>query len=136
MEEEKASREEMKLEAIRRLMTLKVHSDVIKELINNDRLYRSEHLQGFLFWLDDKEKEMVEEFERKRNVYVYHVIKTNTLDMGIIYDLLYITQYKDEWQFEREDAKNGYVLSYTKAHFLESGCIVIDGVNGGLVRML
>ena len=136
MKEEKASREEMKLEAIRRLMTLKVHSDVIKELINNDRLYRSEHLQGFLFWLDDKEKEMVEEFERKRNVYVYHVIKTNTLDMGIIYDLLYITQYKDEWQFEREDAENGYVLSYTKAHFLESGCIVIDGVNGGLVRML
>lgn len=132
---EKATKEEMKNEAIERLKMLKVHEDVINDLKNENKLYRSDGSLGILFWLDEEEKRIVREFEDKYKVLVYHVIKTNTLDFGFIYDLLFITNEKEYWQEERERLKAGIVLSHTKSQFSESGDIGIKNVNGGLVRL-
>lgn len=135
MELETASREEMKQEAIQRLKMLKVHENVIKDLENENTINRSDGPLGLLFWLNEKEKQFVREFENKYNVFVYHVIKTNTIDFGFIYDLLYITDEKEFWQEDKKQLKVGLALSYTKSQFSESGDIAIEKVNGGLVRL-
>lgn len=135
MELEKATREEMKNEAIQRLNTLKVHKNVINDLKNENELNRSDGPLGILFWLNEEEKQFVREFENKYNVFVYHVIKTNTIDYGFIYDLLYITDEKEYWQEERKRLITGLVLSYTKSQFSESGDIAIKKINGGIVRL-
>lgn len=135
MELEKASHEEMKEEAIKRLKILNVHKAVIDYLIEEETIYRSEGKLGILYWLNEEEKQIVKEFENKYNVFVYHVIKTNTIDMGYIYDLLYIIDEKEYWQEQRGQLEEGYALSYTKSQFSESGDIVIGNINGGLVRL-
>lgn len=135
MELGKASRGEMKQEAIERLKLLKVHEDVTKDLENENLIYRSDSPLGILYWLNEKEQQFVTEFENKYNVFVYHVIKTNTIDFGFIYDLIYITDEKEYWQEERQRLKEGLVLSHTISQFSESGDIAIENVNGGLVRM-
>ena len=152
MKLEKASREEMKKEALQRLEMLKVHENVTSDLENENILNKSEYSFGILYWLNNEEKTTVEEFENKYNVFVYHVIKTNATDFGFIYDLLFITDEKELhlesnnisdvkvldkelWLEERKRLKAGIVLSHTKSQFSESGDIAIKNVNGGLVRL-
>lgn len=130
----KASKEEMKKEAIERLKMLNVHKNVLNEFIIENILNKSEGKNGILYWLSDKEQEKVKEYEEKWNVLVYHVIKTYTLDLGILYDLLYITNKKEYWEDERKRLKNELVLSHTIGPFEESGDIVVKQVNGGVVR--
>ena len=65
MKLEKASREEMKKEALQRLKMLKVHENVISDLENENILNKSEYSFGILYWLNNEEKTTVEEFEHK-----------------------------------------------------------------------
>lgn len=132
---EKASKEEMKKEAIERLRMLDVYNSVLNEFINEDKLNKSEGKDGILYWLDDDEQEKVKGYEEKWNVLVYHVIKTYTIDFGLIYDLLYITNEKEFWEEERKRLKNGLVLTHTISCFEESGDITIKSINGGVVRV-
>lgn len=132
---EKANKKEMMEEAVRRMKALKIHKNVINDLKNKGVLNRSEGKSGILYWLNKEEEILVKNFETKYNVFVYHVIKTYTANMGCIYDLLYITEEKNIWEEEMERLKYGYVLSYTISQFSESGDILIKSRNGGLVRI-
>lgn len=135
MELEKASKEEMLQEGIKRMQLLKLHNNVINDLKNDGLLNKSEGRLGILYWLDEKEQAMVKEYENQRNILVYHVIKTYTLDMGVVYDLLFIIDEKGYWEEERERLKQGYVLSHSISQFNESGDILVKNKNGGLVRI-
>ena len=135
MKIEKASQEEMKQEAINRMKMLLLHQNVINEFKKENKLNKSEGPLGTLYWLDEEEKGMVKEYEEKWNVLVYHVIKSFTVEMGVIHDLLYITDEKDYWEEERKRLEQGIVLSHTKSQFSESGDIFVINVSGGLVRL-
>lgn len=135
MKLEKASQEEMKQEAINRMKMLLLHQNVINEFKKENKLNKSEGPLGTLYWLDEEEKGMVKEYEKKWNVLVYHVIKSFTVEMGVIYDLLYITDEKDYWEEERKRLEQGIVLSHTKSQFSESGDIFVINVSGGLARL-
>lgn len=127
--------EEQIAEALKRMKILDLHPNVLHEFETEQKLNRSETSLGLLYWLTDDELEIVKEFKEKYNVLVYHVIKTCTVQMGTIYDLLFITTDQDEWEIEREDLKDGYALSHTIADFSESGMIKIEKVNGGVRRV-
>lgn len=135
MDFEKASREEMKEEALNRMKMLLLHQNVINEFKKENKLNKSEGPLGTLYWLDEEEGDIVKEYEKKWNVLVYHVIKTFTKDMDVIYDLLYITDEKDYWEEERKRLEQGIVLSHTKSQFSESGDIFVINVSGGLARL-
>ena len=91
---------------------------------------------GILYWLDEEEQKLVDEFQNQNEgTLVYHVIKTHTLDFGVVYDLLFITENENEWESQREELKDDLVLSHTITCFPESGLIQIKRINGGLVRM-
>ena len=135
MKLEKASQEEMKQEAINRMKMLLLHQNVINEFKKENKLNKSEGPLGTLYWLDEEEGDIVKEYEKKWNVLVYHVIKSFTVEMGVIYDLLYITDEKDYWEEERKRLEQGIVLSHTKSQFSESGDIFVINVSGGLARL-
>ena len=59
MKLERASKEEMKEEALERLNLLKINRNVIKEFKEENILNKSEGILGSLYWLDEKEEEMV-----------------------------------------------------------------------------
>lgn len=132
---EKASKEEMKEEALERLKLLGIHKNAIKEFKEENILNKSEGILGSLYWLNEEEEEMVRKDEKNWNVLVYHIILTNTINNGKIYDLLFITEEKQYWLEERVRLKAGYVLSHTVSQFSESGDIFVKNKNGGLVRV-
>ena len=56
MKLERASKEEMKEEALERLNLLKINRNVIKEFKEENILNKSEGILGSLYWLDEKDK--------------------------------------------------------------------------------
>ena len=122
-------------EALVRMKILKLHPNVINEFKNENKLNRSEFGMGILYWLTDDEKQLVKDFEKEYEGYiVYHVIKTNTVDFGVVYDLLYVSPQVNEWVLDREKLKDNIVMSYTVTECAECGPIQIKMINGGLAR--
>ena len=127
---------EIKDEAIKRMKLLQLHQNVIKEFQDENKLNRSEFCKGILYWIKDEEQQLVNEFQKEHKGYlVYHIIKTETVDFGTVYDLLYVTPYEDEWSSEREELKDNWIYSYTVTEFAECGPIKVKCINGGLARV-
>ena len=131
------SKKEMKEEAIKRMKILRLHQNVIDDFINENKLNKSDSPLGALYWLDEKELEMIKDFEHKHSVIVYHVIHTFS-NLGETYELLFITKEKEEWEAEKVDLKNGFALAQVivmdYSPNSEMGYIGIENINGGLVR--
>ena len=125
---------EMKKEAIERMKMLKMLDNPIVEFDKEGKLNLSE--RGILFWLNKKEQNMVNEFERENDALVYHVIKSYT-NSGLMYSLLYVS-YSEEWSYDREDIKNesavAYVINVDAPECSEFGKIGIRPCFGGVIR--
>jgi len=130
------NKELQKQEALERMKLLKIHSNAIREFEKDNLVNLSEH-DGMLYWLNDKQKEMVTEFEKEHDAVVYHVIHNYT-EFGEIYSLLYVSKYKEEWTEDKNDIKYGTALVYVKNvdddWCSEFGSIGIRPQFGGLVR--
>ena len=85
----------------------------------------------------ENEQEFVKEFEEKYNAIVYHIIHNYT-EFGELYSLLFVSQHKEEWDWDNEDIKNNIAMVYVKNidedAFSEFGSIGIKSQFGGLVR--
>ncbi len=135
----------LKEEAIKRMKKLGLMDDVISLFSNEDRLYYSERqnkqFPATLFYLDNKPeyKEMVRKFEEKTGYVVYHCILTNTR-FGRILDMLFVSIYKEDWKYELEESRKGYI-SISMANNLDDeacsdmGSIEVRPVMGGLERI-
>ena len=135
-------------QAIERLEILEkeylLHENVLKEFKEDGTIYYSENLggafSGILYWLENKNEyvEKVRKIEKERNIFVYHCILNHTID-GDLLTMLYISEYQDEWEYEKNDLKNGcidvYVCNLSRDIDSEFGSVQITGVNGGLVRV-
>ena len=135
---EPVSEEEMIEEAIKRMKILRLHKNVIKEFEQERKLNKSDFNMGILFWLDNEEEKIVKELEKKYNFIVYHIINSYS-NLGETYEILFVSNNKDEWSAEKEDLTNGYamawveVLNYPKNS--EFGYIGVEARNGGVVRV-
>lgn len=129
-------REKQKTEALKRMKLLNLHKNVYLEFFNKNKLNLSEW-PGTLFYLNEKEKEIVSDFENEFNSLVYHVIKTKTND-EVIYSLLYVSQHEEEWKTDIENIENksifAYVFNEAEPFFSEFGLIGIQPNIGGLIR--
>ena len=135
-EKQKITNEEVDEEIVKRMKILELHQNVIKDYVDEHKVNKSEGKYAVLYWLNAKEKNLVREFEKKnKHCIVYHVIKSNSNNMGLIYDLLYVSlEDKEFWEDERADLRQGYALSNTVTEFPETGLIRIEKVNGGVIR--
>lgn len=138
----KATAAERKQEALKRLHMLNLHPNVLRDfkqgtLNRSDRGKFGPLTIGALFWLSDKEQEKVKEIEEEYGITVYHMTHER-MEFGELYDLLYVSSHKDEWERDRQDLKDGYpcvyVLNMEDPFCSEFGSIGIRSVGGGLIR--
>ena len=129
-------REQQKAEAIKRMKMLSLHPNVINEFITDNTLHKSEDY-GVVYWLDDEEKQIVKEFEKKHNAVVYHIIKSYT-EFGVLLNMFYVSQYIEEWEYDIGNIPENRQLCYVKnldvESFSEFGYICFRKSIGGLIR--
>ena len=134
----KVTREKKKEEAIKRMKALGIIDNAIKQFEEDDIVMVTEPPFGALYWLEDDEKEMVKEFEEENNALVFMVVRAFT-NFGKMDSLLFVSDYKEEWEMDNEAIVDGYVMSYTKNYNApdcsEMGSIVVKPSFGGLLRI-
>lgn len=132
------TREEKKIEAIYRLKLMDIIPDAIHQFEKDDTVMVSENPYGFLYWLDDSQKELVKKFEQEYNALVYLANLCNT-EFGQLLSLFYVSDHKDEWEMDNDDLANGYAMVYC-INFdwpdgSEFGFISFGFINGGITRI-
>ena len=140
-------KEQQKNEALNRLRLLQMKfellENVVTEFEQDDTLYYSEYInkntQGILYYVSNSEEltNTIKEFEEKHQAKVYHAILT-PLTYGRMLSLLYVSQYTEEWQRDRNELSEGLPLAYcinlddeVPAEFVG---IQIAKANGGITR--
>lgn len=134
----KATKEQMKQEALARLKLLNLHPNVVNEFQNEGKLNYSQGTLGILYWATDEMKQIVEIFEKKTGYTVYHLIDNYSELIGHMLTLLYVSTERDEWTYDRHDIQDGCPLAYvenmTYPDCSEFGSVGVRPANGGVVR--
>lgn len=136
-EEEEASIEEMREEALLRLkLFYQMEPFVYRNFKESNEVYISENY-GCLYSLNDEEEQLVKNVEADGDRIVFHVLHYNTR-YGEIYAMLYVYKDKSEWDSCRENLKfsgKSYCYAYNKNNpmFSEYGSIGVIQINGGLM---
>lgn len=105
------SREEKKIEAIKRMKAWGIFAPIIKQFEKEDLVSESAPPLGACFWLNDEQLARVREFEEKNNALVYHVIHSYT-NIGEMESYLFVSDYPEEWEMDRQDIGEGSQLVY------------------------
>lgn len=128
-------REEKQSEAIERLNRLNAASDVV-DGFKKGVIKLSEN--GECLLISEEQKKMIKLFEKKHNTLVYHVIRQNT-KFGQMYNLLYVSDCKSDWDSERDDIDDGilmaYVVNTVNPDCSEFGSIGVKSGLNGLLRV-
>lgn len=137
-----------KAEAIKRLKilqnTFELMETVTKEFEKENTLYYSEYVNktcpAILYWVANEEKyvNIIKEVEEQKNILIYHAILTPTI-YGKHLSLLYVSQYQEEWQNDRNDLNEGlpiaYCINLADPEMAEFGGIQIAGAMGGIRQL-
>ena len=136
-----------KKEALKRMKNLGLMKEVIDafERGGENSLYYSERINkmmpAVLYWVDNEKiyVKLVKEFEEKYNALVYHCILTHTTDWGDLFDMLYVSKYRDEWDMDNAGINEGFVfvnsVNISEGMCSELGSIKVRPVMGGLERI-
>lgn len=134
----KVPQERKKTEALERMKLLGIFPEAINQFKKSGQVMNSEPPYGALYWIDDGLAESVREFEEKYSALVYLVVHSYA-EFGEMYSLLYVSDYEEEWELDRQDIADGFAMTYTinldNPDFSEFGSIWFDKRSGGLVRI-
>ena len=129
-------KDKMIQEALTRMVMLNLFPKVIEDFKQNGELYAS--VDGFLYSLNDTEKNRIHKFEEETGALVFHVIKNKT-EIGRMLTFLYVSNYPDEWEADREDLLENmpiaYVANIDNEICSEFGAVGIRSHMGGVIRM-
>lgn len=136
----KVSIEEKRVEAIKRMKAFGFFSDTVKLFEKNGTPLSSEPPWGAFYALNDQQKAAVHEFEEEYGGLVYSVIRSFHQELGVIDNLLYVSDEKDEWPWDWGDIENMcpciYTVNYNTPEFSEFGSIGVKmGAGAGLIRI-
>lgn len=134
-----------KKEALKRMKNLGLMKDVIDAFKNDNVIHYSERINkqfpAVLYWVTNEPRyvDAIKKFEEKYDALVYHCILTHTADWGDLFDMLYVSKHKEEWDMDNEGIKDGYVfvnsVNISEGMFSELSSIKVRPVMGGLERI-
>ena len=129
------TREEMKQEAIQRMKDIQMRNDVIDSFANGKITMSS---KGNIFEVPQEKLEFVKEHEKEIGVMIYHVIHSFG-NIGETYEFLFVSNYREDWDYERNMIKRNNLYCYseniTHPDWSEAGSILVENVNGSLLRI-
>lgn len=124
------------LEAVNRMKLIGLHENAIQDFVNEGKLNLSDN--GFLFWLNESEQNIVDQWQQETGNLVYHVVKTRTT-FGLMYSFFYVSKYEEEWFMDNADLQEGYAVCYVynadDELSSEYGSIGFEMKFGGIVRV-
>ena len=107
--------EEKKTEALGRMKMLGIFTPTIQQFNELGKISVSEPPFGAFYWIEGEDFERVSKFEREYDALVFVGIRSYTT-VGRMDSYLYVSDYPEEWEADRELLKNGEALAYVYNH--------------------
>lgn len=136
--------EEVERERVRRLKALNIEPLALEEAINNKTIYISENmglpynvnyfLPGYTY--EKEVRQALTKVDKNRGV-PYWVIVDHLRDGGLLINILYVSLYKNNWEYERLDP-NGIISACvvnTNDETVDNRYIKIRCIHGGVKRL-
>ena len=105
------TREEMKAEAIARMLQLHLYPETIRQFERENLISESIPPFGTCYWLNEAQRERVRQLEAKYDILVYHFIHSFTT-IGEMESYLYVSNHPEEWEDDRAGLKEGETVAY------------------------
>ena len=123
-------------EALKRMKALGLNEKAISIFRESRKVYCSENT--YLRAANEKELEMIKQYEEKYGTLVYHIIHSDsTLGIGETYEMLNVSPYREDWSYERNTIKNGAPIcrseNITMPDCSESGSIGLHTLANGVL---
>lgn len=136
---EQSLKDRQKEEASTRLKLLDVPVRIRRDFERFGRIWLCSSPLGSYSDLSDALKEEIEKFEKKYDATVFMVVRAFSR-AGLLDSLLYVGKYEEEWEEEKLDINDGYIMTYTinwdHDFCSEFGSIAYHRLNdGGIVRL-
>jgi hypothetical protein len=133
------TKEERKQKAIEYMKKLGIYKPYISGFEEKNYVCYFEGFGGFWTWQDEKLSAKIKEIEEKYDCTVYAVTHEIT-EFGEIYDLLVVTDYKEEWDdLLYNNHSYNYAFAYcwnkTDNFCSEFGTIALQSFGGGIRRI-
>lgn len=129
-------REELKQEALKRMKLIKLSPQCIKAFETENKVWTSE--RGMLYD-DENVQNLVEIFEKDHPGYLVYHVDHAAFEFGDCYSFFIVSPYKEDWQMEIDDLKDGYAFCYVKNidddFCSEFGTIAFKSIFGGVCRV-
>lgn len=109
------SKEEKKIEAITRMKSLGIFDATIEQFETMDYVSISEPPFGAFYWAEGEDLKRIRDFEEEHNALVYVAVRSFT-SFGKMDAYLYVSDYDEEWEQDREDLKENTALAYVYNH--------------------
>ena len=119
---------ELKEECINRMKILKLKDNIIESFRNENTIYVS-HIKDKIEKATEEDMSLIKEYEIKKNIKIYHIIKQKTESKHISI-FLYVDANSNDWNNERRDIRLGYDcgIVYTKTKEIkEVGILSAEG---------
>lgn len=104
--------DEKRKEAIKRMKALGILPEAINQFRRGEPVMVSEPPFGGLYYVEPELQKRIDDFENENNAVVYLVVRSFT-SIGKMDSLLFVSDYKEEWEMDVDDIKNGIVFTYT-----------------------
>lgn len=98
-----------KKEAIKLMEIMGVKPIIIELFKEEDRVVMFENHMACL--ADDDQLVKIQRLEAEYGMKVFMIIRSHAF-FGVLDDYLFVSKYDDEWEMERDEARDGYALSY------------------------
>ena len=105
------SKEAKETEAIARMKAWGIYPPIVKQFEKEGLISESAPPLGACYWLDEEQIARVRDFEEQHNALVYHVVHSFT-NFGEMESYLYVSDYEEEWQRDRDDIDEWSQLVY------------------------
>lgn len=128
---------EKKEKAIERMKILDIANEAILKFEKDGEVVCSD-FNGILRRLTSDEREKVQKWEKQNKCVAYHVLKTKTA-FGDLLNILFVSDYKEDWNLEDCNLKRGLALAYViNLNFKENsemGTISLRKIGQNLIRI-
>ena len=131
------TREAQKAEAVERLKALGFDSELVSKFETDGTVFICDPPSGKPIPADSDTVKEIGKLEAEYGCLVYLVIRDYSF--SFLDSLIIVSKYDEEWEFENDDLKDGYLMTYTinylNPEFSEFGSIAyVHTKHGGIVR--
>lgn len=105
--------EKKKEEAIKRMKSIGIFPETIKQFKKNNLVSLSESPLGAYYWADEDTKKYIKEIETRLNILVYTGIRSYT-NFGVLDAFFYVSDYESEWEDDRRALKEQETTAYVR----------------------